>query len=91
MTTPRIEDVAAAAGVHRPTVSRAFSRPEAVKQETRDHVLQVAASMGYTMSPLAQALRIAIELAEQGADSGRAEHVVLRPRLLIRSSTGVAR
>jgi DNA-binding LacI/PurR family transcriptional regulator len=38
-------------------VSRAFSRPEAVKRETRDHVRQVAASMGYTMSPLAQALR----------------------------------
>lgn len=52
-----IEDVAAAAGVHRSTVSRAFSRPEAVKQETRDHILKVAASMGYTMSPLAQALR----------------------------------
>jgi DNA-binding LacI/PurR family transcriptional regulator len=57
VTTPKIEDVAAAAGVHRSTVSRAFSRPEAVKQETRAHVLQVAASMGYTMSPLAQALR----------------------------------
>jgi len=57
VTTPRIEDVAAAAGVHRSTVSRAFSRPEAVRQETRDHVLRVAASMGYTMSPLAQALR----------------------------------
>src|SRR6266508_1671158 len=46
-----------AAGVHKSTVSRAFSRPEAVKKETRDHVLRVAASMGYTMSPLAQALR----------------------------------
>ena len=46
-----------AAGVHKSTVSRAFSRPEAVKLETRQHVLQVAASMGYTMSPLAQALR----------------------------------
>lgn len=57
MLTPRIEDVAMAAGVHKSTVSRAFSRPEAVKQETRDHVLRVAASMGYTMSPLAQALR----------------------------------
>lgn len=52
-----IDEVAAAAGVHRSTVSRAFSRPEAVKQETRDHILEVAASMGYTMSPLAQALR----------------------------------
>jgi DNA-binding LacI/PurR family transcriptional regulator len=54
---PRIEDVAIAAGVHKSTVSRAFSRPEAVKEATRDHVLRVAASMGYTMSPLAQALR----------------------------------
>jgi DNA-binding LacI/PurR family transcriptional regulator len=52
-----IDDVAAAAGVHRSTVSRAFSRPDAVKKETRDHILEVAASMGYTMSPLAQALR----------------------------------
>jgi DNA-binding LacI/PurR family transcriptional regulator len=57
VSTSSIDEVAAAAGVHRSTVSRAFSRPEAVKQETRDHVLQVAASMGYTMSPLAQALR----------------------------------
>lgn len=57
MTTHSIEDVAAAAGVHRSTVSRAFSRPEAVKPETRDHILKVAASMGYRMSPLAQALR----------------------------------
>lgn len=57
MSTPTIDEVAAAAGVHRSTVSRAFSRPEAVKAETRDHVRQVAAAMGYTMSPLAQALR----------------------------------
>ncbi len=57
MPTPNIDEVAAAAGVHRSTVSRAFSRPEAVNQRTRDHVLRVAASMGYTMSPLAQALR----------------------------------
>src|SRR5215208_3349955 len=57
VTTPSIEDVAMAAGVHKSTVSRAFSRPEAVKLETRQHVLRVAASMGYTMSPLAQALR----------------------------------
>lgn len=57
MSTPSIDEVAAAAGVHKSTVSRAFSRPEAVKAETRDHVRRVAASMGYTMSPLAQALR----------------------------------
>jgi DNA-binding LacI/PurR family transcriptional regulator len=57
VSTPTIDEVAAAAGVHRSTVSRAFSRPEAVKAETRDHVRRVAAAMGYTMSPLAQALR----------------------------------
>jgi len=57
VSTPSIDEVAAAAGVHKSTVSRAFSRPEAVKRETRDHVRQVAAAMGYTMSPLAQALR----------------------------------
>jgi len=57
MTIPSIEEVAAAAGVHKSTVSRAFSRPEAVKRETREHVLRIAESMGYTMSPLAQALR----------------------------------
>jgi DNA-binding LacI/PurR family transcriptional regulator len=55
--TPSIDDVAAAAGVHRSTVSRAFSRPDSVKRETREYVLKVAASMGYTMSPLAKALR----------------------------------
>ncbi|WP_129660601.1 LacI family DNA-binding transcriptional regulator [Rothia halotolerans] len=57
MPEPRIDDVAAAAGVHRSTVSRAFSKPEAVRPETREHVLKVAAELGYSMSPLAQALR----------------------------------
>ena len=52
-----IDDVAKAAGVHRSTVSRAFSRPEAVNAKTREHVLRVAEELGYTMSPLAQALR----------------------------------
>lgn len=57
MTIPSIDEVAAAAGVHKSTVSRAFSRPEAVKRQTRERVLSIAASMGYSMSPLAQALR----------------------------------
>ena len=35
----------------------ALSRPEAVKAETRELVLRVAEELGYTMSPLAQALR----------------------------------
>lgn len=57
MADHSIDAVAKAAGVHRSTVSRAFSRPEAVKAETREHVLRVAAELGYTMNPLAQALR----------------------------------
>ena len=57
MAAPNIDVVAKAAGVHRSTVSRAFSRPEAVKAETRELVLRVAEQLGYTMSPLAQALR----------------------------------
>jgi DNA-binding LacI/PurR family transcriptional regulator len=52
-----IDIVAKEAGVHRSTVSRAFSRPEAVKAETREHIMRVAERLGYTMSPLAQALR----------------------------------
>lgn len=57
MSSPSIEEVAAAAGVHKSTVSRAFSRPDAVKPQTREHVLAVASAMGYSMNPLAQALR----------------------------------
>jgi LacI family transcriptional regulator len=57
MTKLSIDDVARAAGVHRSTVSRAFSRPEAVKAATREHVLRVAEELGYTMSPVARALR----------------------------------
>ncbi len=57
MAEPSIDVVAKAAGVHRSTVSRAFSRPEAVNAETREHVLRVAEELGYRMSPLAQALR----------------------------------
>jgi DNA-binding LacI/PurR family transcriptional regulator len=52
-----IDDVANAAGVHRSTVSRAFSRPDAVRTATREHVLRIAAELGYSMNPLAQALR----------------------------------
>ena len=38
MSTPSIDEVAAAAGVHKSTVSRAFSRPEAVNRKTLEHV-----------------------------------------------------
>ncbi|EFL27463.1 LacI family transcriptional repressor [Streptomyces himastatinicus ATCC 53653] len=57
MAEVSIDDVAARAGVHRSTVSRAFSRPEAVNAATRKHVLEVAESLGYRVNPLAQALR----------------------------------
>jgi DNA-binding LacI/PurR family transcriptional regulator len=57
MTDLNIDAVAKAAGVHRSTVSRAFSRPDAVKRQTRDHVMRIAEELGYTMNPLAQALR----------------------------------
>ena len=57
MAEVTIDDVAKAAGVHRATVSRALSRPEAVKVQTRELILRVAKELGYTMSPLAQALR----------------------------------
>jgi LacI family transcriptional regulator len=58
MADPSIDAVAKAAGVHPSTVSRAFSRPEAVKAKTREHVLRVARDLGYTRNPLAQALRL---------------------------------
>ncbi|MET0315792.1 MAG: LacI family DNA-binding transcriptional regulator [Rhodococcus fascians] len=58
MANNSIDAVAKAAGVHRSTVSRAFSRPHAVKAETRDHILRVAEELGYTMNPLAQALSL---------------------------------
>lgn len=57
MAEVSIDDVAEAAGVHRSTVSRAFSRPDAVRTSTKEHVLRVAAELGYSMNPLAQALR----------------------------------
>jgi LacI family repressor for deo operon, udp, cdd, tsx, nupC, and nupG len=51
-----ITDVAARAGVATSTVSRAFSRPERVNFATREHVLAVAAELGYLPNPAAQAL-----------------------------------
>lgn len=52
-----IYDVAKAAGVHSSTVSRAFSRPDAVKAQTRERILRLADEMGYRVNPLGQALR----------------------------------
>lgn len=53
---PTLDDVAAAAGVAASTVSRAFTRPDRVHHNTRDHVLAVAAELGYTPNPAARAL-----------------------------------
>lgn len=52
-----VYDVAKVAGVHSSTVSRAFSRPEAVNQETRGRILRIADELGYRVNPVGQALR----------------------------------
>ncbi|NUR06791.1 MAG: LacI family DNA-binding transcriptional regulator [Nocardioidaceae bacterium] len=51
-----LTDVAAEAGVAPSTVSRAFSRPQRVNRHTREHVLAIAARLGYEPNPAAQAL-----------------------------------
>ncbi|HET8993092.1 MAG TPA: LacI family DNA-binding transcriptional regulator [Rhodococcus sp. (in: high G+C Gram-positive bacteria)] len=51
-----ITDVARTAGVAASTVSRSFSNPDRVNVHTRDHVLGVAAELGYTPNPMARAL-----------------------------------
>jgi LacI family transcriptional regulator, repressor for deo operon, udp, cdd, tsx, nupC, and nupG len=51
-----ITDVAKAAGVAASTVSRAFTKPGRVNEITREHVLAVAAELGYSPNPLARAL-----------------------------------
>jgi DNA-binding LacI/PurR family transcriptional regulator len=56
MAGPTIYDVAQAAGVATSTVSRAFSNPGRVGAQTREHVLAVAAELGYRPNPHARAL-----------------------------------
>ncbi|WP_077488752.1 LacI family DNA-binding transcriptional regulator [Sinomonas mesophila] len=46
-----IADIAQAAGVSKSTVSRSFTRPDSVNAETRERILAVAASLGYTPAP----------------------------------------
>lgn len=53
---PTITEVAREAKVARSTVSRAFARPERLKQETVAHVLAVAERLGFRPNPLARAL-----------------------------------
>ncbi|RZT27703.1 LacI family transcriptional regulator [Kribbella sp. VKM Ac-2569] len=51
-----IGDVAAAAQVSRSTVSRAFTRPQLLSQETVEHVRAVAVRLGYVGNQAARAL-----------------------------------
>ena len=57
MNTPTIKDVAAAAGVSVATISRVLSKPDVVKPETREHVLQIIREMNYQPNSLARQLR----------------------------------
>ena len=54
---PTVKDVAREARVSIATVSRAMSRPEDVKAETRDHVLEVMKRLGYRANQAAGDLR----------------------------------
>lgn len=51
-----IDDVAAEAGCHRSTVSRAFSASSTLNSETRDRILRIASERGYSASALARAV-----------------------------------
>lgn len=53
---PTSYDVARAAGVAQSTVSRCFQENTNISSETRDHVLKVAADLGYTPNSLARSL-----------------------------------
>jgi len=52
----RLQEVAAAAGVSIITVSRCISNPGRVSAKTREHVLKVAAQLGYIPNRLASSL-----------------------------------
>jgi len=55
---PTLDRVAAAAGVSRMTVSNAYNRPDQMSATTRQHVLRVAASLGYSgPDPAGRSLR----------------------------------
>lgn len=56
--SPKISDVARAAGVSTATVSRALSNPGLVSQKTRDAVLAAVAETGYTFNHAARNLRL---------------------------------
>lgn len=56
LPAPTISDVAKAAGVSTATVSRAFSRPEMLREETMAQVRALATQLGYLPNPMTRAL-----------------------------------
>lgn len=56
MPRPRIQDVAARAGVSKTAVSFAFNQPEHLNEATRERILAAAAELGYRPSPIARRL-----------------------------------
>ena len=70
----RLADVAKAAGVSQGTVSNVFSRPELVRQEVREHVKAIAASIGYRgPDPRGRMLQGRQGQRHRGRDLGAAE------------------
>ena len=56
MDTPTIYDVSRLSGVSTATVSRSFTAPERVREETRRKVLAAAEALGYQPSAIARAM-----------------------------------
>ena len=56
MSRPRIQDVAARAGVSKTAVSFAFNQPEHLNEATRERILAAATELGYRPSPIARRL-----------------------------------
>ena len=56
MPRPRIQDVAARAGVSKTAVSFAFNQPDHLNETTRERILAAAAELGYRPSPIARRL-----------------------------------
>lgn len=56
MPRPRIQDVAARAGVSKTAVSFAFNQPEHLNEATRERILLAATELGYRPSPIARRL-----------------------------------
>lgn len=83
-----INDVAAALGMHKSTVSLALSGKGNVSQQTRVRVAEVAERLGYSPNPLAQRLaRVSdnsfVALCSGGLDVGLATDKILRIQKLL--------